>query len=74
MKFLQIFSIVLFLSGCSTDDGKELAREYCKCISSAKGDVLLIGECEEDFKDEIKAIEKQPRVYKNFMDELENCQ
>ena len=74
MKYLFLVISVFALLSCESDEGKDLAKEYCKCITSAKGDIYLVGECEEDFKEEIKEIEKKPRVYKNFMEELENCQ
>lgn len=41
---------------------------------SAKGDIYMIGECEQDFKEDIDALEKKPRQYQDFMEELENCQ
>lgn len=74
MRLLIILSIFSFLSGCESDEGKDLAKEYCKCITDARGDIYLVGECEEEFKERIKEIEKKPRVYNNFMEELENCQ
>ncbi len=74
MKFLKVLVLFGLFLGCETDEGRELGKEYCKCITEAKGDVLSVGECEDHFKDEIDQIEKKPRIYKNFMEELENCQ
>lgn len=40
----------------------------------SKGDIYSVGECEEIFADELKALEQKPRVKKDFMEEMEKCQ
>jgi transcription elongation factor Elf1 len=76
VDMLKIGTILFlfFIFSCANDEGKKLAQKYCKCIMDAKGDIYGVGECEDEFKDEIKALEKKPRVYSDFMDEIENCQ
>lgn len=74
MKKLILIAVLGVFFSCDSDEGKKLAREYCKCIMSAKGDIYMIGECEQDFKEDIDALEKKPRQYQDFMEELENCQ
>lgn len=74
MRLIQLFIIILLVAGCESDEGKDLAKKYCKCLTSAKGDIYMVGECEEEFKEEIEALERKPRIYQDFMDELEKCQ
>lgn len=74
MKKLVILFCVFSLFGCQSEEGKDLARKYCKCVMDSKGDIYSVGECEEIFADELKALEQKPRVKKDFMEEMEKCQ
>lgn len=74
MRLFQISIIAFFFIGCESDEGKNLGQKYCKCLTEAKGDIYMVGECEEEFKEEIESLEQKPRLYQDFMDEMENCQ
>jgi len=74
MKIITPLIFLTFLFSCENDEGKMLARKYCKCVMDAKGDIYSVGECEEEFEAQIKELESQPRLYNDFMDEIEKCQ